>query len=89
MTDSVRDRVIAIIAEQAVLDPSDVHEDATLADLGVDSLGVVEAIFAIEETFDISVPFNANDPGGSPGFDISSVGAVVAAVTRLVAEQKG
>jgi acyl carrier protein len=35
------------------------------------------------------VPFNANDPGGSPGFDISSVGAVVAAVTRLVAEQKG
>ncbi len=87
MSETVRDRVVAIIAEQAVLDPSDVTEDSTLAELGIDSLGVVEAIFAIEETFDISVPFNANDPGGS-GFDISSVGAIIAAVEELIAAQK-
>ena len=57
-----RERVIAIIAEQALLDPSDVREDMTLADLGIDSLGVVESIFAIEEALDISIPFNANEP---------------------------
>ena len=85
---SVKDKVIAIIAEQAVLDVSDVTVDATLADLGIDSLGLVESIFAIEEAFDISVPFNANDPQDSD-FDISSVGAIVAAVEKLVAEQKG
>ena len=84
MAESVRDRIIAIIAEQAVLDPADVKPEATLEDLGVDSLGLVEAIFAIEEAFDISVPFNANDPQAS-GFDISSVASIVAAVEGLVA----
>ena len=86
MSDSVRGKVIGIIAEQAVLEPSDISEDQTLADLGIDSMGLVEAIFSIEETFDIQVPFNANEPEKSD-FDISSVGAVVRAVERLVAEQ--
>jgi acyl carrier protein len=79
-----RERVIAIIAEQALLDPSDVREDMTLADLGIDSLGVVESIFAIEEAFDVSIPFNANEPEKSD-FDISSVGRVIEGVERLVA----
>ncbi|HKK84481.1 MAG TPA: acyl carrier protein, partial [Roseovarius sp.] len=56
---NIKDRVIGIIAEQAVLEPSDVKMDSTLEDLGIDSLGLVESIFAIEEEFDISVPFNA------------------------------
>lgn len=88
MTASVKDRIIAIIAEQAVLDPAEVTEDASLEALGIDSLGLVEAIFAIEENFDISVPFNANDPAQSE-FDISSVGAIIAAVEGLIREQKG
>ncbi|MFW5655187.1 MAG: acyl carrier protein [Roseicyclus sp.] len=87
MADDVQDRVIAIIAEQAVLEPGDVSLDATLEDLGIDSLGLVESIFAIEEAFDIQVPFNANQPEAS-AFDISSVAAIVAAVRGLIAEQK-
>jgi acyl carrier protein len=83
----VQDRVIAIIAEQALLDVADVTLESTLEDLGIDSLGLVESIFAIEEAFDISVPFNANDPGAS-GFDISSVAAIVAAVEALVREKE-
>jgi acyl carrier protein len=86
MSQSVKDRVIAIIAEQAVLDVKDVRMDSTLESLGIDSLGLVESIFAIEEAFDISVPFNANDPGESD-FDISSVASIVAAVQALVADQ--
>lgn len=81
---TVRDRVIAIIASQAMLDVPDVRDDATLADLGIDSLGLVESIFAIEEAFDISVPFNANAPD-SGDFDISSVAAIIRAVEALVA----
>ena len=88
MTASVQDRIIAIIAEQAVLDPEQVLPQSTLEDLGIDSLGLVESIFAIEEAFDISVPFNANDPAQSE-FDISSVAAIVRAVEGLIAEQKG
>ena len=60
---SVKDKVILIIAEQGLLDVADVSLSATLEDLGIDSLGVVESIFAIEEEFDIEVPFNANAPG--------------------------
>lgn len=80
------DRIIAIIAEQAMLEPGDITRDASLADLGIDSLGLVECIFAIEENFDITVPFNANDPQQGD-FDISSVGAIIAAVKQLQADQ--
>ena len=83
---SVKDKVIQIIAEQALLDVSDVRLSATLEDLGIDSLGVVESIFAIEEEFDIEVPFNANAPQDSD-FDISSVATIISAVETLVAEQ--
>lgn len=86
MSSSVKDKVIAIIAEQAVLEPSDISMDQNLEDLGIDSLGLVESIFAIEEAFDIQVPFNANEPEASE-FDISSVAAIVAAVEGLVAQQ--
>lgn len=88
MTADIRARVHAILAEQAMLPASEVTDEQSLADLGIDSMGVVEAIFAIEEAFDIQVPFNANEPAKSD-FDIASVGRIVAAVERLVAEQHG
>ncbi len=83
---SIREKVIAIIAEQAVLEPADVTMDSTLEDLGIDSLGLVESIFAIEEEFDLSIPFNANEPTQSD-FDISNVGAIIAGIEKLVADQ--
>lgn len=83
---SIKDQVIAIIAEQAVLEPSDISMSSTLEELGIDSLGLVESIFAIEEAFDISVPFNANEPSASD-FDISTVASIIAGVERLKREQ--
>ena len=87
MSDEVTEKMRAIIAEQAVLDPSEVGLDATLDDLGIDSLGLVEAVFAIEEEFDIQVPFNANDPSESQ-FDITNVQSMVNAVKELVAAKQ-
>lgn len=86
MSMDVKTRVTQIIADQAVLEPSDVTMESTLEDLGIDSLGLVESIFAIEEAFDISIPFNANEPEASE-FDISSVSSIVAGIEKLVAEQ--
>lgn len=82
----VKEKVISIIAEQALLEPSDVTLDSTPEDLGIDSLGLVESIFSIEETFDISVPFNANDPSESD-FDISNVGKIIEGIEKLLAEK--
>lgn len=84
MAEDIAQKVIGIIAEQALLDVSDVTLESSLEDLGIDSLGLVESIFAIEEEFDIQVPFNANEPDAGD-FDISSVGAIIRAIEGLVA----
>ena len=85
---TVRNTVLQIIADQSMLQVEDLNDDDSLADIGIDNLGVVEAIFAIEEAFDVSVPFNANEPEKS-SFDISSISAIVTAVEQLVESQKG
>lgn len=86
MATTVQEKVVAIIAEKAVLRIDELQFDQPLSALGIDSLGMVEAIFAIEETFDVSVPFNANT-GQSDEFDLSTVASVVAAVEALVAQK--
>lgn len=78
--------VIAILARQLLLPPTEVPRGASIADLGLDSLGKVEAIFALEERFDITVPFNANEPD-LPDFDFSTVQSIVEGVKRLVGER--
>jgi acyl carrier protein len=88
MTQAVQDKIVEIIAEQAVLDPSEVSVDMTIEELGLDSLGLVEAVFAIEENFEINVPFNANDPAASE-FDITSVKSMIDAVNDLIKVQNG
>ena len=86
MTEVIKERIRALIAEQAMLEPEQVTDASSPEDLGIDSLGLVEAIFAIEEAFDISIPFNANEPEKSD-FDISNMGTIIAAVERLVADK--
>ena len=82
----VSETVVKIIAEQAILEPSDVTLDSTLEELGIDSLGLVESIFALEERFDITIPFNANQTE-STDFDISTVATIIAAIVQLIMEQ--
>lgn len=84
---AIADKVIDIIAEQALLEPGDVTEDSSLEDLGIDSLGLVECIFAIEEEFDITVPFNANEPNNSD-FDISTVRRIISGIEALIAQKQ-
>ena len=83
MGNSVKETVIEILAEQALLETKDVRDNSSLESLGIDSLALVEVIFSLEESFDITIPFNANDPG-STNFDISSVSSVVSAVESII-----
>ena len=82
--DDLEAKVIGILAAQALIDPATVRPEDDPAGIGLDSLGMVEAIFAMEVAFGISVPFNANEPGASE-FDISTVASVIDGVRRLVA----
>lgn len=84
---TVAERVIAILAGQALLPVDAVTPDAAPETLGLDSIAMLEAVFAIEETFDITVPFSPGDPTAGSAFDTSSVGALIAAVEELVARK--
>ncbi len=53
----VFDKVKALLAEQLMIDADKIAmESDILADLGADSLDVVELIMALEEEFGFSVP---------------------------------
>ena len=87
MADVARE-VIEVIAKQAKVEPQAVARETELADLNLESLDSIELIFALEERFNIEIPFNANDPN-SAGISFETAGDVIDAVARVVAEQKG
>ena len=82
---SVESDIFEIIAEKAAVARDKVVGTASLQELEIESLDVVEIIFAIEEKFDIHVPFNANDQE----LEFDTVSDVVKAVEALIAESGG
>lgn len=80
---STRDQVIEIMAKHTSVDASQITDQSTLEDLGIESLDLVEIIFEIEETFDVEIPYNANE-GGAVGLDLDSIDDVVTAVQTFV-----
>ena len=56
----------------------------TLESLGLESLDVIEIAFELEQRYKIDIPFNANSK-----LEFDTVGALVAAVERLMAEKAG
>ena len=82
---SVESDIFEIIADKAVVEREKVISNASLEELEIESLDVVEIIFAIEEKFDIHVPFNANDQD----LEFGTVGDVVKAIENLIKENDG
>ena len=79
----VKDRVLEILTNHGQLAREDISMSSTLESLGIDSVGVVEVIFAIEEEFDIDIPYNANETL-SKRLDFSNVLSIVELVSELV-----
>ena len=78
----VKDRVLEILTNHGQLPGEDIGMSSTLESLGIDSVGVVEVIFAIEEEFDINIPYNANETL-SKRLDFSNVLSIVELVSEL------
>ncbi|MAI77745.1 MAG: acyl carrier protein [Deltaproteobacteria bacterium] len=56
MSDSVNEKIRALVCDQLGVVPDELGQDANiLEDLGADSLDVVELVMAIEEAFDIEI----------------------------------
>lgn len=83
----VAQEVIEVIAKQAKVEPAKVARETELADLNLESLDSIELIFALEEKFNIEIPFNANE-ANSAGISFQTAGDVIDAVANLVGAQK-
>ena len=91
---AVQDEVLDIIAQKGMVARDTLDAGSKLADLNISSLDVVEIVFALEDKFDISIPFNANQSaeaaangavGGASQLKFNTVGDVVSAVEKLLA----
>jgi|TARA_B110000483_G_scaffold240382_1_gene320851 acyl carrier protein len=85
---TIQDTVVEILAEKALLKPGDVKLDFSISDLGLDSLGIVEIIFALEEQFDIEIDINFNNLNSSD-FDISTVQEIIKSIEKILKNKNG
>jgi len=81
---STYDQVAEIIGTQLQRDPRDFTPTTDLEQEGVESLDVIEITFALEETFGIDIPLNANNASAVP---MRTIGEIVTLVDKLKAEQ--
>lgn len=86
--DDIARKVREIIARHAVVPVENVRPEVSLEALGLDSMALVETIFALEEAFDVTVPFNANETETS-GRRLATVQDVIDAVADLLARGTG
>lgn len=77
---NVEAEIMDIIAEKTSVERSKLTREARMDDLEIESLDIVEIIFAIEEKYDIEVPYNAN----ANNEEFETVGDVIAAVEKVV-----
>ena len=80
--DEVETKIFDIIAKEARIDRALVTSSATMEDLKIASVDLVQIVFAIEVEFDITIPEEAL------GLDVKNVNEVVVAVRKLVEESK-
>jgi acyl carrier protein len=57
---TITDEVGQIVSRELKIPLERLTPDTPLQDLGVESLDLIELIFALEDKFDISIPYNAN-----------------------------
>lgn len=74
------ERLSQILVQRYKLDPARLTPDQPLGDLGIDSLGMVEMLFFIEEEFGVHLP--------SEGVTFGSLDDAAKYIDELIATQK-
>jgi acyl carrier protein len=62
MTSSTFATLTSVLVEQFHVDAATVGPQATLDQLGLDSLALMEFVFAVEDRFDVRIPEDRLDP---------------------------
>jgi acyl carrier protein len=56
------DAVLSVLVDKFKVDPEKVHPETTLEQIGLDSLALMEFVFAVEDRFDVRIPEDKLDP---------------------------
>ena len=59
MTTSINEEILNIIASEAKIDRNKLDLNATLGNIGIDSLDVLEIVFKLEDSYDIYIDTNS------------------------------
>ena len=77
--------VRVIIAKQVGVPVDQLSSESRLEAIGVESLDIIEIVFALEEKYKIAIPFNAND---SEHLAFDTIGQVAEAVQKLLGPKR-
>ena len=83
----IQNKVIELIAEQIGVKSDALTLESSFDDLNIDSVGLVELVFSIEEYFEISIPFEELEEHELKE-NFSTVQNLIEAVTRLFGEKQ-
>ncbi len=90
--DAITEAVRQIISKELKIPLERLTPDTALQEFNIESLDFIEIIFKLEEKFDISIPYNANEAAaagngepasGAPG-KLETIEQIAAAVKGLV-----
>lgn len=56
-----RDRILEIVQKQVPEDMPAITAETRIEDSGIDSYGLIEIVFELEDELEIDIPYNAND----------------------------
>ena len=58
---NIEEKVLELVGKQTGIDPKQIPLHRKFEDLNLDSVAIVELVLSLEETFDISIPFEGLD----------------------------
>lgn len=58
---ATQEQLLAIIQKQALDATTEITRDTKIEEAGIDSFGLVEIVFEVEDLLGVDLPYNAND----------------------------
>ncbi len=83
---NIKEVIIEILADKALLNSCDICMNDSLVDLGIDSMGLVEFLFSVEEQLNLDFDINLNLET-SKNFGLITVEEVINSFERIINEK--
>ncbi len=83
----IQNKITELIADQIGLNNDELSLESSFEELNIDSVGLVELVFAIEEYYDINIPFEELEERELRE-KFSTVNSLIVAVTELFNKQE-